>query len=267
MTSYGMPVTGTYGYLNAFFSIIDQYSIDCVVPTYDAGQNWRKAESETYKANRTSTDIAHKADMSLLIGDVLPALGFTPIGIPGFEADDIIATISKNSPAYSEVYILTCDRDLFQLVNNKVKIILFNSAKKVELVDATGVEKHFGVPPCEVKFFKALSGDSSDNVAGIKGVGPKTAVKIIEECRTSQVNPDMSIADRICMHPKVRENSGTFLANLRLVSLDEEVPNLRWYASSPPKESDMRSLFEQLEFKSYLKETRFNKILKTLKVA
>lgn len=265
-TSYGMPVTGTYGFLNALFATMDQYQVDSVVPVYDAGQNWRKTESDTYKANRTSSDIAHKADMSLLIGDVLPALGFTPIGIPGFEADDIIASIGKNCPAYSEVYILTCDRDLFQLVNNKVKVILFSSSKKVELIDTDAVAKHFGVPASEVKYFKALSGDSSDNVAGIKGVGPKTAVKIIDECRASSVNPDLSTADRICLHPKVRENSGTFLANLRLVSLDNEVPNLRWYASSAPKKEEAQSLFEQLEFKSYLKESRFNKILKTLKV-
>lgn len=265
-TSYGMPVTGTYGFLNALFSIIDKYEVDCVVPTFDRGGNWRKAEDETYKANRSSSDIAHKADMSLLLEDVLPALGFSPIGVQGFEADDIIATISRDSAAYSEVYILTCDRDLFQLVNDKVKVILFNSAKKIQLVGPQEVQEHFGVSPAEVKFFKALSGDSSDNVAGIKGVGPKTAVKIIEECRTSEVNPDLSIADRICMHPKVRENSGTFLANLRLVSLDDSVPNLRWYASTPPKRGDVETVFNELEFRSYLKEARLKKILKSLKV-
>lgn len=265
-TSYGMPVTGTYGFLNALFSVIEKYDIDSVVPTYDAGQNWRKAESDSYKANRSSSDIAHKADMSLLIGDVLPELGFTPIGIPGFEADDIIATISRGSSAFSEVYILSCDKDLFQLVTDRVKVILFNSAKKIQLIGPEEVIEHFGVPASEVKFYKALSGDSSDNVAGIKGIGPKTAVKIIEECRESQVNPDLSVADRICLHPKVAKDSGTFLANLRLVSLGENVPNLRWYASSPPSELSVRSIFEQLEFKSYLKEPRLKKILKTLKV-
>ena len=265
-TSYGMPVTGTFGFLNALFSIIEKHDIDCVVPAFDRGGNWRKTEDETYKANRSSSDIAHKADMSLLLEDVLPALGFSPIGVQGFEADDIIATISRNSNAYSEVYILTCDKDLFQLVNDRVGVILFNSAKKIQLVGPKEVEEHFGVPPSEVKFFKALSGDSSDNVAGIRGIGPKTAVKVIEDCRKSEVNPDMTVADRICMHPKVRENSGTFLANLRLVSLDDSVPGLKWYASSPPDRKTVESLFGQLEFNSFLKETRLKKILKTLKI-
>lgn len=266
VTSYGMPVTGTYGFLNALFSIIEKYDIDCTVPTYDAGQNWRKTESDAYKANRTSSDIAHKADMSLLLGDVLPMLGFTPIGIPGFEADDIVATIARDSAAYSEVFILTCDRDLFQLVTDRVKVILFNSAKKIQLVGKEEVEQHFGVPPSEVKVFKALAGDSSDNVAGIKGIGPKTAVKVIQECREGGNDSDLSLADRICFHSKVRKDPGTFLANLRLVSLDNPVPNLRWYASSPPKREEVEAIFQQLEFKSYLKESRFNKILKTLKV-
>lgn len=265
-TSYGMPVTGTYGFLNALFSIVEKYSVDCVLPVFDRGGNWRKKEDENYKANRSSSDIAHKADISLLLEDVLPALGYSPIGVQGFEADDIIASVSRDSAAYAEVYILTCDRDLFQLVTDRVKVILFNSAKKIQLVGPAEVEEHFGVQPSEVKFFKALSGDSSDNVAGLKGVGPKTAVKIINECRTSEVNPDLSIADRICLHPKVRDNSGAFLANLRLVSLDNPVPNLKWYASSPPDREDVEMVFGQLEFNSFLKESRFKKILKALKV-
>jgi DNA polymerase-1 len=156
---------------------------------------------------------------------------------------------------------------LFQLVNDKIKVILFNSAKKIQLVGPQEVEDHFGVPPTEVKFFKALAGDSSDNVAGISGIGPKTAVKVIQESRNLEGDPDLSIADRICFHPKVRKDSGTFLANLRLVSLDNPVPNLRWYASSAPSKEAVQAIFEQLEFRSYLKESRFKKILKTLNVA
>ena len=69
------------------------------------------------------------------------------------------------------------------------------------------------------------------------------------------------------MHPKVRENAGTFLANLRLVTLEHDVPDLRWFASSPPSLTVVTALFESLEFKSYLKPTRFDKISKALKIA
>jgi 5'-3' exonuclease len=266
-TSYGIPTTGTYGFLNCLFSVIEQYQFDAVVPVYDAGQNWRKREDENYKADREGSSIAHYADMNLLIEDVLPALGFTPCGVKGFEADDIIATISRNSPAYKEIYILTCDQDLLQLVTNRVKVILFNSAKKIRVVDIDGVLDIYGVYPAEVKYYKGLAGDSSDNVAGIKGIGPKTAVKVIEESRPSEINPEFTGADKICLHPKVSANAGTFLANLRLVTLENDVPDLQWFTSSPPSLTVVTALFESLEFRSYLKSSRLSKIKKALRIA
>jgi DNA polymerase-1 len=150
------------------------------------------------------------------------------------------------------------------LVTNKVKVLLFNSAKKMELVDIDGVIRHFGVYPTEVKYFKSLSGDKSDNVAGIPKVGPKTAVKIIEECRSNEINPEFTGADRICLHPKVAANAGTFLANLRLTTLENDLPNLTWFASSPPIPLHVEALFQSLEFKSLLR--RKEKILATLGV-
>ena len=265
-TSSGIPITGTYGFLNSLFSVIEQYNFDCVVPAYDAGNNWRKAEDAEYKANRESSSITHYADLNLLLEDVLPALGFTPIGVKGFEADDIIATISRQAKAYKEVFILTCDKDLLQLVNNKVKVILFSSSKKIQEVGIDGVIQTYDVFPAEVKYFKALSGDSSDNIAGIKGIGPKTAAKIIQECRPSEVNPEFTGADKICLHPKVAPNAGIFLANLRLTTLEKDVPDLVWFASTPPSLSVITALFEALEFRSYLKPARFSKIQKALRV-
>jgi len=263
MTTFaGIPVTGTFGTLNTIFSIIEKGDYDSVIPCYDAGGNFRKKLSDDYKGNREKGSMEHYADMSLLVQDVLPTLGFTPVGVKGWEADDIIATISRNSPAYREIHILTVDADLLQLVGNRVKVILFNSAKKVKTYGTDEVVEKFGVFPAEVKYFKALAGDSSDNVAGIKGIGPKTAVKIIEESRPSEINPEFTGADKICLHPKVAPNAATFLGNLRLVTLENDVPDLQWFASSPPIPVHVEALLEGLEFKSMLK--RKGKILQTL---
>jgi DNA polymerase-1 len=262
VTSAGIPVTGTFGTLNTIFSIIEKGDYDSVIPCYDAGGNFRKKLSDDYKGNREKGSMEHYADMSLLVQDVLPTLGFTPVGVKGWEADDIIATISRNSPAYREIHILTVDADLLQLVGNRVKVILFNSAKKVKTYGIDEVVEKFGVFPAEVKYHKALAGDSSDNVAGIKGIGPKTAVKIIEESRPSEINPEFTGADRICLHPKVAPHAATFLGNLRLVTLENDVPDLNWFASSPPIPLHVEALLEGLEFKSMLK--RKGKILQTL---
>jgi len=255
-------VTGTMAFLNALFAVMDKHGYDCVVPCTEGGGNWRKKEDADYKGTRDGASIAHYADQGLLLEEVLPTLGMTVVKAPGYEADDVIAHISRHSPAYEEIHILTCDKDMLQLVTNKVKVLLFSSAKKMELVDTDGVLKHFGVYPSEVKYFKALAGDSSDNVAGIKGIGPKTAVKIIEESRPSEVNPEFTGADRICLHPKVASNAGTFLANLRLVTLEHDVPDLTWFASNPPVPLHVEALLEGLEFRQMLK--RKDKILQTL---
>ncbi len=262
VTSAGIPVTGTYGTLNTILSVIEKGDYDSVIPCYDAGGNFRKKLDESYKGTREKSSIEHYADMSLLVEDVLPTLGFSPVGVKGYEADDILATISRNSPAYREVHILTVDADLLQLVGNRVKVILFNSVKKTKVYGIDEVLEKYGVYPAEVKYWKALAGDSSDNVAGIKGIGPKTATKIIEECRPNEINPEFSGADRICLHPKVAPHAGTFLANLRLTTLENDVPNLQWFASSPPIPLHVEALFEGLEFKSLLK--RKVKILETL---
>ena len=264
-TSYGAPVTGTYGFLNALLSLMETHKFDCVVPIYDRGGNWRKKESTEYKADREGSSDAHRSDMGMLIEDVLPSLGFTPVGVEGVEADDVIATLSRNAPAFDEIFIFTCDKDLLQLVTNKVKVILFSSAKKMKVVDIDGVLDIFGVYPSEVKYHKALAGDSSDNIAGIKGIGPKTAIRVIEECRPAEINPEFTGADRIALHPKVRENAGTFLANLRLTTLENDVPGVVWFASSPPDPSVVQGILTALEFKSMLK--RLPKIMTTLGVA
>lgn len=261
-TSHGVPVTGTMAFLNALFAIMGKYEYDCVIPCAEGGNNWRKKESGEYKANRESANIAHYADQSLLLEEVLPTLGMSVVKKPGFEADDVIAHISRHSPAYEEIHILTCDKDLLQLVGNRVKVLLFNSAKKMELVDIDGVLKHFGVYPSEVKYYKALNGDASDNVAGLPKIGPKTAVKIIEESRPKGDDEFLSGADRIAFHPQVKNNAATFYANLRLVTLENDVPGLTWFASSPPIPMHVETLFEGLEFKAMLK--RKGKILQVL---
>jgi DNA polymerase-1 len=262
MTSGGIPVTGTYGTLNTIFSVIEKGEYDCVIPCFDAGGNFRKKLDDGYKGNREKSSLAHYSDMSLLVEEVLPTLGFSPVGVKGWEADDVIATISRNSPAFREVHILTVDADLLQLVGNRVKVILFNSVKKTKTYGIDEVVEKFGVFPAEVKYYKALAGDSSDNVAGIKGIGPKTAVRIIEECRPNEINPEFTGADRICLHPKVASNAATFLGNLRLTTLENDVPDLQWFASSSPIPLHVESLFEALEFKSFRK--RQGKILQTL---
>lgn len=262
VNSLGMHVTGTYGVLNSLFSTLEKTDYDSIVPCTEGGSNWRKVESTGYKGGREGKDDAFYSDLSILLEDAFPAIGMTVCKQQTYEADDVIAHVARHSPAYDEVHILTCDKDLLACVTNKVKVILFSSTKKTELVDIDGVLKHFGVYPAEVPFYKAIAGDSSDNIAGIPKLGPKTAAKIIQESRQSEVNPEFSAADKIALHPKIAPHASTFIANLRIVDLTKDVKDLRWFASSSPDPLHVEALFESLEFKSFLK--RKGKILQTL---
>lgn len=261
-TSWGQPVTGTYGVLNTLFSILEKDDYDAILPVFDAGGNFRKKENADYKANRGPADDSFRADITLLRDEVLFYLGFNPIAIPGYEADDIIASVARSAVAFRSVDILTCDRDLLACVTDRINVILFNSAKKVERVDPDGVRRIYGVNPEDVSVFKALAGDSSDNVAGLKGIGPKTAAQIVAESRP---HDDLSTADCVCLHPKVRERAGDFLANLRVTTIVDNL-DVKWLVNSPPTQGVVQSILTQYEFGSFLKEARFNKILKALKV-
>lgn len=263
-TSFGQPVSGSYGVLNTLFSILENNNYDSVLPVYDAGGNFRKKESETYKATRVAPDNSFKADFSLLLEELFFHLGFTPCGMYGYEADDIIASVAKKAIGFSAVDILTCDRDLLACVSHRINVILFNSAKKIRRCDTDAVLEIYGIYPYEIRYLKSLSGDGSDNVAGIPRIGDKTAAKIIIECRLNGDSTDMTTADRICLHPKVRESAGIFLSNLRVISLVEDL-DVKWFANTPPDGNMVNAIFEQYEFNSYLKPARLNKIKKALK--
>ena len=188
-TSYGRPTTGTYGFTNNLLSVIDSERPTHVAVCYDAGGNWRKEADAEYKANRVKEEgdeaDTFKAEASALMDEVLPSLGLPLVGVRGYEADDSIYTLARNAIEFDEVIILTCDQDILQCVTDKVSVVLFNSAKKVARMGVAEVVEKWGVPPSQIPLIKALAGDSSDNIAGIKGLGPKTALKIIEAANGS----------------------------------------------------------------------------------
>jgi 5'-3' exonuclease len=183
-TSYGRPTTGTYGFTNNLLSVIDAERPSHVAVCYDAGGNWRKEADAEYKANRAKDDgpeaDSFKAEALALMDEVLPALGLPLVGVRGYEADDSIYTLARNAIEFDEVVILTCDQDILQCVTDKVSVVLFNSAKKIARMGVAEVVEKWGVQPQQIPLIKALAGDSSDNIAGIKGLGPKTALRIVE---------------------------------------------------------------------------------------
>lgn len=214
-TSDGTPVTGVFTYINALLSTIKDVEPSHVVVCYDAGGNTRKSEDSDYKANRTKVSDSFHIENRILLDEALYSMGIEAVGHRGYEADDCIFTIAHQASfggrRFDEVVILTCDQDILACASDTVKVLLFNSAKQKEMMDREAVKAKWDCWPDQIRFVKALSGDASDNIAGIPRIGKKTAVKILEECNY--------IEENVLAHPKVKEFTDLVTKNLDLVNL------------------------------------------------
>lgn len=263
-TSDGRPTTGAYGFVNNLLSTIDSVKPSHVVVCYDAGGNWRKEESEEYKANRVKADDEESAkfnfEAKLVLDELLPSMGIEAVGVLGYEADDAIYTLSRDAIDFDEVVILTCDQDILQCVSDRVKVLLFNSAKKISMMGLAEVCEKWGVAPPHIALVKALSGDKSDNISGIRGIGPKTASQIVVD--------SYGILDTILNHPKIENYKEKVKANLNLIkpSYVTELQSTDYsdFALGKGGVEDLKETFKSLEFNALSK--RLKKIGENLKL-
>ena len=176
----GTPTGAVYGFLNMILPILSAAKPDDkFVCIFDASRiTFRQDIYPEYKANRTETP-ADLISQSYLVRECLSALGMPVLCIPGVEADDVIATIARqNCIAPRATRIITSDKDLMQLVSDCV--FLYDGMKNVEIHEPQVLEK-FGVRPDQVIDVQSLMGDSSDNVPGVPGIGPKKAAELINQ--------------------------------------------------------------------------------------
>ncbi len=255
-TSDGRGTQAIFGMINMLRSLLKECQPTHIAVLMDAkGKNFRHEMYREYKANRPPMpdDLREQLDT---IRKIIPAMGLPLISVSGVEADDVIGTLCKRATASGfRTLIVSNDKDLTQLVDDNVEML--DTMRNVRL-DANGVLAKFGVPPERIVEYLALIGDSSDNIPGIPMVGPKTAVKWFEEFGT--LDNIIANADRI--KGKAGENLRTNLDQLALskrlttlkcdVELDDSPESL---VIGQPDNAILRHFFEDLEFRSWLKET------------
>ncbi len=180
----GIPTNAIFAFSNMINKIIASLKEDeCIMVAFDAGkQTFRKEQLETYKANRKPTpeDLVTQFPIAR---DFLQALGIFQFEEEGFEGDDIAGTVAKlaEKDGY-QVNIYTSDRDFLQLVDDKVTVhIIRKGLSDVVPMTPELVKETYGFEPLQIIDYKGLRGDTSDNLPGIKGIGEKTAVKLIQE--------------------------------------------------------------------------------------
>ncbi len=188
-TSTGIPTSVCFGFLNSLIHVIDTQQPQLIAVAFDlGGKTFRHEKDATYKADRQETPEDFSIDLENLL-KLISALNLPVVFSPGYEADDVIAALAKQGSNLGyQVKIVSGDRDLFQLVDNQKDIsVLYldpramKSASGIIEFGEEEVKEKMGITPSQVVDYKALSGDKSDNIPGIRGIGDKTAVKLLRE--------------------------------------------------------------------------------------
>src|SRR5665647_3542802 len=184
-TSTGQPTNAVYGFTSMLINVLRDEKPTHIAVAFDVSrQTFRMAEYAEYKAGRSATPDEFKGQISLL-HEVLDALRIPHVEVEGFEADDVLATLTTAAierAGIDEVLVCSGDRDTFQLVTDRVTVLYpVKGVSELARMTPAAVEKKYGVPPQRYSDLAALVGESSDNLPGVPGVGPKTAAKWIQQ--------------------------------------------------------------------------------------
>ncbi len=254
-TTRGQATGAIKGVINMVRSLIKEYPESPIAVVFDAkGKTFRSDIYEQYKAHRPPMPDDLRSQIEP-IHEIIKAMGLPLMVVPGVEADDVIGTLAQQATAQKrDTLISTGDKDLAQLVNEHVTLL--NTMTK-EVLDIDGVKNKFGLGPELIIDYLGLMGDKSDNIPGVPGVGPKTALKWLEEYGTAEQLIER--ADEI--KGKAGENLREHIEQLRLsrelatikcdVELDIGLEDLRHI--DVDKEA-LLSWYLTLEFRSWIKE-------------
>lgn len=183
-THAGEPTHAVYGFINMLLAVWKEVEPDYFIITFDAGDTFRHELYHDYKATREKMPDDLRSQIER-IEQLVKAFNMPVFTKEGYEADDLLGTLATQAAAHGiETLIVTGDRDAFQLVGPHIKVVYpggqnrFNERK---LYDEAAVEERFGVPPSKLVDLKAMVGDTSDNIPGIKGIGDKTAAKLLQQ--------------------------------------------------------------------------------------
>jgi DNA polymerase I len=183
--SDGTPVWAVIGFFNSLFQLIEERNPDCLAISFDLAEpTFRHEQFKDYKANRMEMP----DDLSVqwpLIRRGVEVMGIPNYELSGFEADDVIGTVAKEAERRGmKPVIFTGDKDSFQLLDDKIEVLMPTTSEGVKTFDRQEVFNKLGVWPEQVIDYKGLVGDNSDNIPGVRGIGPKTAAQLLGEYKT-----------------------------------------------------------------------------------
>ena len=277
-TKNGLPTAAIYVFVNMLRKLRDDFSPEYLAAVYDVAaptfrdqqaeaittvrkfdiktQTFTEVEYKGYKANRAAMpeDLAQQLPY---IRRALEAYRIPILELAGFEADDLIGTLARKAAEASHtVYVVSSDKDMMQLVNDKVQIL--NPPKDNLICDAAKVEEILGVPPERVIDVMALRGDAIDNIPGAPGIGDKGSVEIIKRFGTvERALEHAAEVEKKTYRESLQNNREAILFSKSMATIDTNVPvelDVEAMRAGEPALDALRELFTELEFTSLLKE-------------
>ncbi|MFN8535072.1 MAG: DNA polymerase I [Dehalococcoidia bacterium] len=254
----GEPSGAVFGVATMLLRVINEYQPSHLAFAFDLPTpTFRHAEYAEYKANRPAGDPDLRAQIPR-VRDLVSAFGIPYFERTGFEADDIIGTLSRQIEEQGlDVVIITGDQDTFQLIDDRISVLVSRKGfTDTVLYDPAGIRERFGIEPIQIPDFKALVGDTSDNIKGVPGVGEKTAAKLIQQYGVIE-----SLIDHLeeVTPPRIRDaliagrNQMIFSKHLATIVRDAPVTiDLETSTAGPFDFGRISEFFREMEFKNLL---------------
>ena len=255
--SKGFPTNALYGFINMINKIIQEEKPEYMAVAFDIGRNFRKEKYETYKDGRSETPQELKQQMPVA-REVLKAMGIKYFELEPYEADDIIGTFAKKCEEDDdyEALIISSDKDLLQLISHETSVKLLKTKDSIKY-NPKNFKEEWGFEPIRMIDYKALAGDASDNIPGVKGIGDKTAINLLKQYDTIEDIYEHIDEIKGKMQEKlIADKDSAFMSKeiatiYRDVPIDVELNNIKY---DGPDYVSLNKIYEDLEFFSLLKK-------------
>lgn len=255
--SKNFPTNAIYGLVNMINKILEEEKPNYVIVAFDRGKTFRHEKYENYKGGRIETPDELKKQFPIA-KDVISAMGLKWYDIDNYEADDIIGTFSTYCDKEDiKGTIISSDKDLLQLINEDVDVKLLKSGGESIRYNEETFEKDYGIKPINIIDLKALMGDSSDNIPGVKGIGEKGALKLLQEYKTLDGIYENIDEIKGKTKEKLENDKSNAYFSYELATIYKEVPleiNLDDTYYNGPDVDKLNSIYSELEFYSLLKD-------------
>ena len=256
-TSRGFPTNAIFGFASMLVKLLTEYGPKPTLVVWDAGMSGRLETYEEYKAGRRERPDLLKEQWPHL-HPLVDAFGYTNVRVEGYEADDVIATLSREAHEQGiDVMIVTGDRDLFQLVEDGVRVMATGRGiTDTKIYDREAVVDRYGIPPELVPDFVGLKGDTSDNIPGVPGIGEKTATQLLQEYGDLEgVLANIDSISGAKRKENLREHAEDARISKQLATAQREIEvgvDLDECIAREPDRSRLREVFREFELRAPL---------------